>query len=243
MKEGANRSAGLWFPRLLLLVAMVGAIEAPASAQTESDFELWGALFFTGRVFEKTPSPSFWFDTHARRSESGTVYILRPGVGFAFAPWGSIWLGYAWTPTWVDATGERQDEHRVWEQLTLTSTQVSGLLLQSRTRFEQRFQTGPTGTAHRFRQFVRLNYRPKQRVPVGIAFVDEVFVGIQGAGWAAQGFDQNRVFLGLAVYAPEALLRVEVGYLNVFLSRQPNRLAHVLSLNFFVSFGGRARGG
>ena len=96
-----------------------------------------------------------------------------------------------------------------------------------------------SGTAHRFRQFARLNYRPDPLVPVGIAFVDEVFFGIHGAGWAKQGFDQNRAFLGLAVYAFGALFRTEVGYLNVFLSREPNRLAHVLSLNFFVSFGGR----
>lgn len=219
---------------------MVGTIEGRALAQTESDFGIWGAAFFTGRVFADTPSPAFWLDAHARRDESGTVHILRPGVGLAFASWGSLWLGYAWTPTWLDATAERRDEHRIWEQLTLNCTRVSGLLLQSRSRFEQRFQKGSSGTAHRFRQFVRLNYRPKQRVPVGVAFFDEVFVGIEGAGWAKQGFDQNRAFLGLAVYAFERLFRVEAGYLNVFLSRQPNRLAHVLSLNFFVSYGGRS---
>lgn len=76
-------------------------------------------------------------------------------------------------------------------------------------------------------------------MPVGIALWDEVFVGIEGATWAKQGFDQNRVFLGLAVYAFEKLFRVEVGYLNVYLSRQQNRLDHVLSINFFVSFKGR----
>lgn len=214
-------------------------MEARAAAQKESDFEIWGALFFTGQVFDNTPTPSFWFDAHARRSERGTVHILRPGVGFAFASWGSVWLGYAWTPEWLDATGERRDEHRIWEQLTLDCRRVVGLLIQSRTRFEQRFQPASSGTAHRFRQFARLNYRPDPRVPVGIAFFDEVFFGINGARWAKQGFDQNRAFLGLAVYAFDALFRTEVGYLNVFLSRQPNRLAHVLSLNFFVSFDGR----
>ena len=62
--------------------------------------------------------------------------------------------------------------------------------MQSRTRFEQRFANFGTGTAHRFRQLIRLNYRPRESVPVGIAFWDEVFVGIQGASWAKQGFDQ-----------------------------------------------------
>ena len=210
-----------------------------ASAQTEQDFAIWSALFFTAQVYTDSPSPTFWLDVHGRRGDIGTDVLLRPGVGFAFAPWGSLWLGYAWIPSWIDATGERTDEQRVWEQLILSKNSSIGLAFQSRTRFEQRFLKGANGTAHRFRQFVRLNYRPRAAVPVGIAFWDEVFVGIQGATWAKQGFDQNRVFLGPAIYAFESLFRVEVGYLNVYLSRQTNRLDHVLAINFFVSFKGR----
>jgi hypothetical protein len=224
----------------VLLVGIGLAIEASASAQTESDFEIWTAAFFTGQLFSDTPTPTLWFDAQARRSEVGTVLILRPGIGVALAPWASVWLGYAWTPTWLDDEGGLLDEHRIWEQLTLDFRRVPGLLLQSRTRLEQRFRPVSSGTSHRFREFVRVNYRPTQRLPVGIAFYDEVFLGISGAGWAAQGFDQNRAFLGLAIFALEALFRVEVGYLNVFLSREPNRIAHVLSLNFFVSYGGRS---
>jgi len=239
MRRGSHRGA---CQRLLVLFVGIGlAIEASASAQTESDFEIWTATFFTGQLFSDTPTPIFWFDAHARRSEVGTVAILRPGVGVALTPWASLWLGYAWTPTWVDATGGLLDEHRIWEQLTLDFRRVPGLLLQSRTRLEQRFRPDSSGTSHRFREFVRVNYRPTQRLPIGIAFFDEVFLGIRGAGWARQGFDQNRAFLGLAIFALEALFRVEVGYLNVFLSRDPNRMAHALSLNFFVSYGGRSR--
>jgi len=207
-----------------------------AGAQTDKDFAIWAALFATGQVFADEPSPTFWLDVHARRGESGAVHILRPGIGYAFAPWVSLWAGYAWVPEWFDATGQRTDEQRVWEQLIFDYRSKQGLWFQSRTRFEQRFSNAGSGTAHRFREFVRLNYRPKKSVPVGIAFWDELFVGIQGAEWAKQGFDQNRVFLGLAIYAFEKLLRIEVGYLNVYLSRQPNRLTHVLGLNFLVSF-------
>lgn len=210
-----------------------------ARAQLEQDFAIWGALFYNAQVYADSPSPVFWLDVQGRRNEIGTVAIVRPGIGFAFAPWGSVWLGYAWVPVWADESGERADEQRVWEQLLLTYRGDDGVLFQSRTRVEQRFLKGAEGTAHRFRQFVRLNYRPRKRLPVGLAIWDEVFVGIQGATWAAQGFDQNRVFGGLAVYAIESLFRVEVGYLNVFLSRQPDLMDHVLSMNFFVSFRGR----
>ncbi len=222
----------------LLLAVALGAA-APAEAEVDQDFAIWGAVFFTGQLHSDSPSPVFWLDAHARRNDTGTVHIMRPGVGVAFARWGSLWLGYAWVPTWIDAIGERNDEHRIWEQLILDHRWDTGVYLQSRTRFEQRFLRGESGTAHRFREFVRLNYRPKQRVPVGIAFTDEVFVGIRGATWAKRGFDQNRVFLGLAVYAFEKLFRIETGYLNVFVDRQTNRLEHVLSFNFFVSFKGQ----
>lgn len=229
------------FDGLLLILACIGAISTAsagrASAQTDEEFAIWSALFFTGQVYADSPSPTFWFDTQARRGERGTVYILRPGAGMAFAPWGSLWVGYAWVPVWTDATGERTDEQRIWEQLILNHQTNSGVFFQSRSRFEQRFSKGASGTANRFRQFVRLNYQPRQRVPVGIAFWDEVFVGIDSESWTKQGFDQNRLFLGLAIYALE-LFRVEVGYLNNYLAREPDQLTQALSINFFVTFKG-----
>ena len=177
---------------LLCVVTFVLGAERHASAQTDPDFANWAALFVTGQVFADQPSPVFWLDAHARRGDSGTLGILRPGVGYAFAPWVSLWAGYAWVPKWIDATGQRIDEHRLWEQLTFDHRNDLGLWFQSRTRFEQRFSKAGSGTAHRFRQLVRLNYRPKKSVPVGIAFWNEVFVGIQAASWAPEGFDQNR---------------------------------------------------
>lgn len=225
---------------VFLCVATVTFAASPhAAAQTDKEFAIWAALFASGQVFADEPSFVFWLDVQARRGEEETVQIIRPGVGYAFAPWVSVWVGYAWVPVWVDGAGQRVDEQRVWEQLIFDRRGKQGLWFQSRTRFEQRFFDSGSGTAHRFRQLVRLNYRPKKSVPVGIAFWDEVFVGIQGATWAKQGFDQNRVFLGLGIYALENLFRVEVGYLNDYLARQPNQLVHILSLNLFASFKGK----
>ncbi len=221
-----------------LIVAFVVSFAAPArptSAQVEHDFEIWAALFATAQVFPEDRGPVFWFDAHARRGSPGTVAILRPGVGYAFASWASLWVGYAWIPRWGDVTGTRRDEQRVWEQVIFDYRGKPSLWLQSRTRFEQRFFDIGNNTAHRFRQLVRLNYRPKKTVPVGTAFWDEVFVGMQGADWAKQGFDQNRGFLGLAIFGPDRF-RVEVGYLNVFVARQDDVMAHVLSINLFYSF-------
>jgi hypothetical protein len=220
----------------LCAVTFVMASAREADAQTDKDFAIWTALFATGQVFADEPSPVFWLDAHARRGDKGTVGLFRPGIGYAFAPWVSLWVGYAWIPEWFDATGQRTDEHRVWEQLIFDYHGKQGVWFQSRTRFEQRFSNVGSGTAHRVREMVRLNYRPKESVPVGIAFLDELFVGMEGASWAKEGFDQNRAFLGLAIYAFGKLFRTEVGYLNVYLSRKSNQMTHVLALTFFVSF-------
>jgi hypothetical protein len=45
-----------------------------------------------------------------------------------------------------------------------------------------------------------------------------------GASWAKKGFDQNRLFVGPAVFAFEGIFRVEVGYPFNYLSRTPNRI-------------------
>lgn len=222
----------------LLAAVLLGCAER-ASAQTPSDFAIWSAVFFTGQLYADEPSPTFWFDGHARRDDAGTVVIMRPAVGGAITPWASLWLGYAWVPTWTDLTGERTDEHRVWQQIIFDANQVPGLTMQSRTRFEQRFRDDFSGAAHRFRQFIRVNYRPSANLPVAIAFWDELFIGMSTAGWAQLGFDQNRAFLGLAVHTADGRLRVEAGYLNVVITREQRALTHVLALNFFVPFKGQ----
>jgi hypothetical protein len=223
---------------VLCALTLCTVVAREVDAQTDQEFAIWAAVFANAQLFDPAPSPVFWFDAHGRRGELGTVAILRPGVGYAFAPWVSLYAGYAWIPEWLDATGGRRDEHRIWEQLIFDYHGDQGIWVQSRTRFEQRFANFGTGTAHRFRQLVRLNYRPKASVPVGIAFWDEVFVGIQGASWAKQGFDQNRAHLGLAIYSSKPF-RVEIGYLNVYASRQTNRMSHVLGAAFFVGFKGK----
>ena len=38
-----------------------------------------------------------------------------------------------------------------------------------------------------------------------------------------------------AIYSKNKPFRTEIGYLNVYLNRQPNRMSHVLAITFFVS--------
>lgn len=221
---------------------MLGAPDR-VEAQTENDFAIWVGFFGAARVFKEAPSPVFWLDVHARQSEGNTVHILRPGLGYQFTKWGSIWVGYAWVPVWAEATGTRVDEQRVWEQLIFDYHPRSSLSMQSRTRFEQRFSEAGNGVGYRFRQLVRINVMPWESVRVGFSVWDEVFVGMGNANWTKKGFDQNRVFGGIGVNAintAEGFFRVEAGYQNVYLVRGSfKRISHVLAVNLFAAFKGK----
>ncbi len=202
----------------------------------DSDFQNWSAVVATGQLQPDAPSARAWFDGHARRGDAGTVVILRPGVGYTFAPWITAWVGYAWIPYFDDANDERVDEHRMWQQLTLQETFAQGrILLQSRTRLEQRFHESTSSLGWRAREFVRFNYRPSATADVGLAIWDELFVGLNEPAFAVQGYDQNRLFVGPALYTPYGV-RVEAGYLFVHLNRSPNnQVQHVAAVNMFVA--------
>lgn len=237
--------------RWFVAVASVAAVSwgGQARAQTSEEFQLWGGWFATGQLDSSTPGARLWLDAHLRRGGAGTVMILRPGVGVALTPWMSLWGGYGWVPTFDDA-GTRTDEHRIWQQLILSARLNTGVpayallehapppgfVVQSRTRFEQRFHETGHDVALRVREFVRINYKPWSSVPVGVALWDELFVGVGDDDWAVQGFDQNRLFVGPAFYSSSGDYRVEMGYLFVYLRREPvDRIQHVLGLNFLAS--------
>ncbi|MFK7984386.1 MAG: DUF2490 domain-containing protein [Sandaracinaceae bacterium] len=223
-----------WFAALLLLCALR---PATVDAQDRDEFQLWSAMLTGVATQPEPPGLMFWADLHARRGAAGTVVLVRPAVGVEVTPWLSLWAGYAWIPTFDDATGGTRHEHRVWQQATLKHrVQELGLALSSRTRFEQRFSEAGDDVALRLRQFVRANWRPSSEVPVGVAFWDELFVGLTQPDWGApQGVDQNRVFLGPFLQAT-AWARLEVGYLFAYLDRGATDLyAHVLAVNLFLS--------
>lgn len=226
--------------RRCLLAALVFASAltsgSDAAAQTRQQFDIWAGLFVNGQFKSDAPSGTTWFDLQGRRSPGGTTLIVRPGLGYVIRPWVTVWLGYAWIPEFIDETGERIDEHRIWEQLTL-DYRAPGILFQSRTRFEQRFREGDI--AHRFRQVARFNYQPRESLPLGFVVWDELFLGMTGATWAQKGFDQNRIFVGPAVFAFDGIFRVEVGYQFNYLNRALNRIAHILALNLFVNVKGK----
>jgi len=210
---------------------------SPAEAQRDGEFQIWNALLGTANTSPRTPRLKLWLDVHARRGDDDVVAIFRPGAGVQVSSWLTFWLGYAWVPVWTEAPDPPRNEHRFWQQVTLSFSNEHGLSFQSRSRFEFRFVEDGDDIGFRFRQFVRLNYQPSTRSPLGIALWDELFLAFNDTDWGQQGgFDQNRLFVGPFFKATD-WARFEAGYLFVALDRGGIRYQHVLAVNLFLTLG------
>lgn len=222
--------------RIALALCLLAAVQAPAYAQTEGEFQQWIGALGSMRGSPAAPRVAGWLDLHARRGNGRTVFIVRPGVGYDVLPWLSLWAGYAWIPT-VNNDADDGHEHRAWQQVTLHHRFDWGLSLQSRTRFEQRFSNLGDDVGFRLREFVRVNWHPEPTAPLGIASWNELFVGLNDTDWTAPaGLDQNRTFIGPFLPIPN-VGRLEIGYLLAYLRRPGgDRVVHALAMNLFFSW-------
>lgn len=211
-----------------LLVA--GATMTTRAEAEEHEFQSWSAAFTQWSVGKKV---EFWFDGHARRRSASSLFVVRPAVGFRLLDNLTAHAGYAWIPTLPDV-GSLANEHRVWQQVLFTPAFEGGFAFALRPRLEQRFSDAGGDVGHRARLFARASFRPPEADVMLVAW-DEAFLQLGDTDWGAEGgFDQNRLFVGVG-FPSQSGVRFEVGYLNVFLNRQPLEIAHVLAINGFFA--------
>ena len=90
----------------------------------------------------------------------------------------------------------------------------------------------------RFRLFVKLIQPIAFNSHLRIVAYDEIFFALNDTDWGARaGFDQNRLFVGLAWQFVKGRT-IEVGYLNQFIERngKDNLMNNLLSINLLVIF-------
>jgi hypothetical protein len=152
--------------------------------------------------------------------------LLRPAVGVQVTPALSLWVGYAWTPTF----GPYNDEQRPFQQV-LVENKWGVLNLVNRSRFEERFIGGASGASIRLRHMVRAVVRFGESSPWGAAAYDELFLTLnQLAVGPLQGFDQNRAFAGINLKVDA--WQFELGYMNALVNRAApsnDRMLHNLT--------------
>ncbi|MCA3011046.1 MAG: DUF2490 domain-containing protein [Myxococcaceae bacterium] len=131
----------------------------------------------------------------------------------------------------MDTFGPYRDEQRPFQQL-LVEHRLGLVSLVNRLRAEQRFIADTGGASVRARHMVRAVVRFGPSSPLGVAISDELFVTLTAADRGpAQGFDQNRAFVGLNWRLND--WQLELGYMNVFVDRPApasDRLLHALTV-------------
>lgn len=225
--------------RSVLVALVVAGLLAVAAGRARADVnqegQIWTAFLSSAKPYGDSSKLRLWLDVHLRRASSNIVHIARPAVGWSVSPRFSVWGGYAYVPVIPDG-GDTVNEHRAWQQVVFKHS-IGNWALQSRTRLEQRFSGGGDDVGMRVREFVRASWTSSGSGKVGLAFWDEVFVGLNETDWGApRGFDQNRIFAGPFHKVGEKM-RLEMGYLFVYLNRDSgDTIGHVLATNLFASF-------
>jgi hypothetical protein len=196
----------------ILATAAIVALASTAAAHADDD-QNWAAVTVTGPVAKGSPV-LVWLDLHDRSFASSgdrDITIIRPGIGYRVSPSLDLWVGYAWVTAARDGADLR--EERLWQQATYPLGDLLGGKVTGRTRLEQRMREGDSDVGLRLRQQLRYAHRFDDS-PFGVVAWNEAFFALNDTSWGqVDGFDQNRLFLGLSFEGIQGL-RLEGGYLN-----------------------------
>ena len=146
-----------------------------------------------------------------------------------------LFLGPSWILT-KNTEGKIYHEYRLWEQLNWQLINNSSILLNSRSRFEEKERSNQQQIAIQFRE--RLWARiPIKNIPLYYySFFDEVFFNFNHPSWVSPYFfEQNRMFLGIAKQLTKTMM-LDFGYLNQLQLGPPCQIDNVILLSVSITF-------
>jgi hypothetical protein len=210
-------------------VVLAALVVSTSVAHAERQF--WNSVFV--HVRDRERGPAAWLDVQARRRSDGMLYLVRPGLGYAFTPELVVHAGYGWFAVDPDE-GPWRHEQRLWQQVLYTRLLGESVRAQLRGRLEQRFGRGDD-LGHRIRLFARAQWTPDPTPRIHLVVWDELFWAVNATDWAGPaGYDQNRGFAGLGIDTSLRGVRVEAGYLNV-VRRRDWQVDHAVMVNVFAT--------
>ena len=207
------------FRPTLLLCAVVAAFSfAPKCHAQKTDFQSWTQVTGTFSLDDTKK----WFAYMESQPRVGHDWqglerlLVRPAVGYNVDEHVSLWLGYAWTPTFMNShyDADFRNENRIWQQ-ALIKHSMWGLDWQHRIRQEQRIIEDASATSNRTRYLLRGSYLLPGCESLGLTGYNEIFVTENGTEKGPKGgFDRDRFFFG--PYIKSGPARYEVGYLGEY---------------------------
>lgn len=225
--------------RVIVACGVLGLVQPGRGAAQQADAQAWGLVTATVPVGEA----GRWFaylEAQGRLGDDASRFeriLLRPALGRQLSPQVGVFVGYAWTPTFMDAAYASvfRGEHRAWQQAVITH-RTAGLSWQHRIRQEQRWLEGAAGASHRTRYLLR-GSRGLGSGGIGITGYHELFVTWNDVDRGPQaGFDRNRWFAG--PYLVRGPVRYEAGYLGEYGRRfgDGSRVLHAALVSASVTF-------
>lgn len=229
-----------WLSRLL----MVGTLLMSAqSFATVDDSNLWINANASGKIGEKTLA---YMEVQPRMVDDwGHVgaTLFRAALGYSMTDKWSLWGGYGVIP-WNFPNSFM--ENRPYLQSTYTINHGRFTFI-NRTRMEFRLIENRQETALRARHLLRTLYNFDEVNKLFFVVWDELFYNFNTVPGSTnkisatphEGFDQNRIFVGLGrKFGEKSNHFVEGGYLNQYVVRyeKPNASNHTLAFQYIYSF-------
>lgn len=232
----SRRSHGC-FSALLALTTLLLGLAPPARAD---DGGVWAnpLLVLDFKKPEEKRGFQLSLDFHGRAWGPNFLAILRPALGYDVGHGITLWLGYAFVPSFMTGVEDSlRLEHRIWEQFLITR-KVGTVALQGRLRLEERFRQGTDGVGARLRFFGRAGFFFGHGSHWGWAVYDELLVQLNTTDAWNSGFDQNRAFTG-PFFEADGGTRFEFGYMNYLVNRKDTGLydSHIVVVNLFMPIG------
>lgn len=223
---------------VIVVVAMLPL--SSANADTNEGSALW-LMSFTRLKFEDDLrafieiQPRFAIDDPAPGNDGDIRSVIyRGALGYQINPNFSFYLGYAAIPQYEPS----KLEHRIFQEAFSTHDLESWRII-NRLRLEERFLEGVDDVPWRIRHQLRGQRLLSFCDGLALAISDEVFMNLNDINTSAtQGFDQNRIFLGINYKFSESLA-MDFGYLNQYVEKRggsSDLLAHNIFLGFISQF-------
>lgn len=224
---------------ILLSFISVALSAAPLSAQ-RTDFQAW-SLVTANISLDQEKKWLFYMEAQPRVGDDITRLerlLIRPAIGYNYDKNIAFYLGYAWTPTFMDSSYQEdfRNEQRIWQQMLIKHSDF-GLDWQHRLREEQRIIDDASSVSNRFRYLLRGSYRFCDCQDFGLTGYNELFVTFNTVERGPRaGFDRDRFFFG--PYIADGAARYEIGYLGEYGKRfgSSDRMINALMVSAQYSF-------
>ncbi len=225
--------------KLLMILILVLSFQQRAFAQ-RTDFQQW-TLVTANVSLDEEKKWLFYMEAQPRIGDDVSRLerlLVRPAIGYNYTKNITFYLGYAWTPTFMDASYDEnfRNEQRIWQQVLIKHSDF-GLDWQHRLREEQRIIDDASSTSNRFRYLLRGSYLLCDESGIGLTGYNELFVTFNSVDRGPRaGFDRDRFFFG--PYLQKGIGRYEIGYLGEYGKRFGNddRMINALMVSAGFNF-------